>query len=171
MQEMMNIISSRKEELGITLYPPAYPYLIEVFEIRMGVKLPEEVRALYLYCNGFESEEDQFRIIPLEEIMERRKEFVKGQFYFAEYMLYCDMWDIQVDANDPDSYGIYNSSYNILLTNSLVTFLEHFVKGGVFEVGGLIDWQEKLEKTTTRVIIYKSRVAKLAALLLKKLKF
>jgi len=67
--DIIQIIDENKVQLGITLYEPACDYNIENFEEELHIKLPDDIKTFYRFCNGFESEEDMFRIIPLEEIL------------------------------------------------------------------------------------------------------
>jgi len=42
------------------------------------------MKALYRFCNGFESAEDIFRIIPLKEIVEELSRYGPNSFAFAD---------------------------------------------------------------------------------------
>jgi len=138
-QDIIETIRKNKTQLGITLYEPAHDYDIENFEQELNIKLPDDIKAFYRFCNGFESEEDMFRIIPLEEILYNKSKYITNEFYIAEYMVYCDMWTVSV--NDTDN------SYNIsILTNSFTEFLDRFIQGGVFEENGLYAWRDKINK-------------------------
>jgi hypothetical protein len=145
-------IKADKHELGITLYEPATLIEISDFEKTMGAKLPEDFVKLYCFSNGFESEEDMFRIIPLVEIIDNINQpdtytVELGDFHFAEYLIYSDMWTINVNTNDINNYNIYNKAENVIkLTNSLPEFLEIFLNGGVFN--GLYKWRENTKGLT-----------------------
>ncbi|GAB2865380.1 SMI1/KNR4 family protein [Hymenobacter ruber] len=139
----------------ITLYPGAEQSLIDDFEKRMGFNLPADLKVFYQFCNGFESAEDLFRIVPTDEILERvdydRAHYgtQSNQLYFAEYLIYCDSWKIEIDSHHPNSYRIYagpniSGEPGIMLTNSLAEFLSKFLEGGVFNDGGLYKWQEEI---------------------------
>jgi hypothetical protein len=148
--DIINIIQLKKNSLGITLYNGATSGDLSYFEKKIGVKLPDDVRAFYSFCNGFESEEDMFRIIPLNEIMENcnssRDTFLSGKsdFHFAEYLIYCDMWTLSIDLENNNDYFIYNTAQTeVTLTKSLPEFLSEFLNGGVFD--GLYKWREKLD--------------------------
>jgi hypothetical protein len=137
----------------ITLYPGAPRELIEEFQAKTGIKLPSELTMFYQECNGFESAEDLFRIVPLDEILERidydrnHYHLKPNQFYLAEYLIYCDSWKIEVDLHHPDQYKIYEGpsitgDSGIVLTSSFVEFVSRFLTGGVFEDNGLYKWGE-----------------------------
>jgi hypothetical protein len=148
-EDIINRIKTHREKLGITLYAPASSSdLIKFQEIR-HVTLPDDIKTFYSFSNGFESNEDMFRIIPLEEIVDNMKDrdaFTEsnGDFHIAEYMIYCDMWTLHIDSNDSNHYKIYNKTVNTIeLTNSFSEFVNVFLNKGVFD--GLYSWRENLE--------------------------
>lgn len=141
-------ITQNQTALGITLYPCADSEDIKIFETDNGIILPDDFKSLYKLCNGFESEEDMFRIIPLNEISNEimlSKNTIRKRLPFAEYMIYSDTWEFSIDKHSENKYLICNvSDKTIELTDSLIEFLSVFLKGGVFETGGLYDWHNKL---------------------------
>ena len=147
--DIIKRIKTEQKALGITLFAPASPAEIQNFENIMGVKLPEDLVKFYSFSNGFESEEDLFRIIPLDEIIDNLKDedtytVWPNDFHIAEYMIYCDMWTINTNAANSEDYKIYNKAKNVItLTNSFPEFLDTFLNDGVF--GGLYNWREKIE--------------------------
>ncbi|OQP52900.1 SMI1/KNR4 family protein [Niastella populi] len=151
-KDIINRIKTDKAKLGITLNAPASFSDIVKFEEILHITLPDDIKTFYSFSNGFESDEDMFRIIPLEEIVDNMKERdtyteSNGDFHIAEYMIYCDMWTLHVDSNDSNQYNIYNKTVNtIVLTNSFSEFLTVFMNYGVFE--GLYTWRENLENKT-----------------------
>jgi len=142
-------IKADKEELGITLYAPASLTEISDFENVMRVKLPDDLVKFYRFSNGFESEEDMFRIIPLDEIIDNIDQpdtyaVELSDFHFAEYLIYSDMWTININPVDRNDYHIYNKVENLItLTNSFAEFLNAFLTGGVFD--GLHTWRKILK--------------------------
>lgn len=148
--DIIGKIRADKTKLGITLYAPASLSEIANFEKIRGVTLPDEITAFYNFSNGFESAEDMFRIIPLEEIisnMKDRDSYTEepGDFHIAEYMIYCDMWTLHINLDDRNQYKIYNKTEStITLTNSFSDFLNVFLNGGVYD--GLHSWRETIEK-------------------------
>ncbi|MET4106119.1 SMI1/KNR4 family protein [Hymenobacter sp. UYP22] len=138
--EVLSTLKANLNQTDITLYPGASEQLIQQFEQEMNLVLPTDFKVFYSFCNGFESEEDMFRMIPLEEILERKQEFEPRQFYIAEYLIYCDMWEVELTTN-PSIYRIHSG---VTLTDSLVVFLNRFLQGGVFEATGLYNWREEV---------------------------
>ena len=137
----------------ITLYPEATQQLIDEFQLQTGILLPDELKYFYRECNGFQSAEDLFRIIPLDEALETRSldiaeyQLQSNQFYLAEYLIYCDMWTIEIDSNYPNTYKILggtDGSVPTVLTCSFAEFLTRFLKGGVFDDGGLYKLREEI---------------------------
>jgi hypothetical protein len=130
----------------ITLFPAATLRELTEFEDRLNCPLPDDIRTLYLFCNGFESAEDIFRLVPLGEITDRLAEYTPNSFVFAEYMTYSDMWTIEINPSGPNDYRISNRGDRYrLLTNSLAEFLDRFLAGGVFEKGGLLSWHNEVD--------------------------
>ncbi len=145
--ELMAWVRANAVAQGITLYEQASDAEICVFEQTLNVKLPDNLIEFYRFCNGFESEEDWFRIIPLGEILER-DDFEIGEscvFDFAEYMTYCDSWQMKIAGS---TYTIYDQFYRVVLTDSICEFLKRFLKGGVFDSGGLYDWRDEVRANT-----------------------
>lgn len=134
--DIISRIRRDKAEFGITLYDGASPIDIAEFEKVKHVKLPNDFKELYRFCNGFESAEDMFRIIPLQEIIENRDtKYLVGQndFHFAEYMIYCDMWTVSINSQDSQNYTIYREAGGMsVLTNSLTDFLNMFLNTSVY---------------------------------------
>lgn len=150
--DIIGRIKAEKEDLGITLYAPASPTEILDFENSMGIKLPDDLVKFYRFSNGFESEEDMFRIIPLEEIIDNIAQpdtyaVEQNDFHFAEFLIYSDMWTININPVNRNDYHIYNKVENVItLTNSFPEFLEAFLTGGVFD--GLYNWRENIKRLT-----------------------
>jgi hypothetical protein len=134
----------------ITLYPGATEKLLKYFEEAMKVILPPDIKEFYSFSNGFESDEDLFRMIPLEEIMEdwRCKADGDGQFYFSEYLIYSDLWGIDLNVNQKACYYIFYSvseQQKLPMTDSLANFLDCFLKSGVYGKDGLYDWVNSIQ--------------------------
>lgn len=104
--------------------------------------MPDDFKEFYTFCNGFESYSDMFNFISLQAIIENA-DYGENWFHFSEYMIYSDMWTLKKNAN---TYSIVNlGDKEIVLTSSLIDFLEHFLAGNVFEDGGLNHWQGTLK--------------------------
>jgi hypothetical protein len=144
--DILHQLSGSLSSYGITLYPPATDRGLTDFERKLKCPLPYDMTALYRFCNGFESAEDMFRIIPLEEIADRLSEYKPNCFLFAEDMIYSDMWEIEINSSNPNEYWISNQGKAFrLLTQSLAEFLGRFLAKGVFEDGGLYTWHEEVD--------------------------
>jgi SMI1 / KNR4 family (SUKH-1) len=137
-------LSTNLSSYDITLYPPASGQDLINFERKLNCPLPDDFKALYLFCNGFESAEDIFRIIPLDEISDQLSRYEPNRFSFAEYLIYCDTWEIEINPSDPTEYWISNRGKVLrLLTKSLAEFIDRFLAKGVFGNGGLYAWHDE----------------------------
>ena len=143
-----NIINYLKTNLhltDITLGEGASEELIAKVEATYSIILPEDIKEFYRFTNGFESAEDIFRIIPLEEMIENETKSKDAPLEIAEYLIYIDGWYLQIDPTDSSNYEIFTTNpEDIVLTNSFAEFLQKFLDGGVFEKGGLYDWASEL---------------------------
>jgi len=142
-------LQTKHRDYGITLYPPATLGDIAHFENKFRIVLPDDIKTFYRFCNGFESAEDLFRIIPLDETYQRDGSVTSNSFFIAEYMIYSDMWEIKINPCDRNDYSIINKPEKYrttTLTNSIAIFLNRFLQGGVFDKGGLYDWHEEIKE-------------------------
>ncbi|MBL7711530.1 MAG: SMI1/KNR4 family protein [Chitinophagaceae bacterium] len=138
MDQIIGLIKQKHKVTGIDINTPANLSDIADFERQIGFSLPTDFKAFYLTCNGFTCHKDIFSIIPLQSITQYPKDFGDNWFYFSEYMIYSDTWGLRLTATG--EYEIFNGSYpNKALTSSLSEFLQKFLKGDVFETGGLYD--------------------------------
>lgn len=129
----------------IKLYPAATQSLLDSFEDEAKSVLPMDFKTLYSFSNGFESAEDLFRIIPLDELMDswRSENRADGQFYFAEYLIYSDLWGVKLGEERKDDYSIYypeSEQRKLFMTSSLAEFLSCFLDAGIYGKNGLYDW-------------------------------
>jgi hypothetical protein len=128
---------------GIDIYPPTALADIDLFERKNGFIIPADFREFYLISNGFACAEDFFNFIPLHKISSDTSNYGIDWFYFSEYRNYHDMWGVRIISLT--QYEIFNGSYpERAITSSLKDFLTTFLTGGVFERGGLYEWQEEL---------------------------
>ncbi len=145
--EIKNIIESiikKHEGDGIEVNPPATLAEIIAFEKQVSFSLPADFIEFYSTCDGFGCNEDIFNIIPLSDKRRHQQDHGRNWFYFAEYMIFSDTWGLRFTADG--KYEIFNGSYpTIALTSSLEEFLSRFLKGNVFEPGGLYDWHSELK--------------------------
>ena len=140
MKDIIYTIFNKHTPAGVRLNAPVLPKHIANFERRTRFNLPEDFVTFYSICNGFECDEDLFNMIPLSDIIDYGTDW----FYFAEYMIYADMWAVRLIGDG--KYEIFNDGCpDIVLTRSLEGFLSSVLKGNVFEKGGLYDWLEELK--------------------------
>ncbi|WP_375437172.1 SMI1/KNR4 family protein [uncultured Hymenobacter sp.] len=144
--KLLSRLKANLKQTDISLYPVANEQLIKQFEQEMRLVLPTDFKIFYLFCNGFESAEDMFRMIPLEEILEYRNELPPKQFYLAEYSIYCGTWEVEIGIPISDHYQIFDQG--VVLTSSLAAFINRFLQGGVFEKQGLHYWQDEVRGLT-----------------------
>jgi hypothetical protein len=146
MREVIEAILQKHKKYGITLNRPASELEIQKFERKLGFPLPFDFKEFYSTCNGFECTEDIFKMASLEDALKYQQDYGENWFHFAEYMIYSDMWSLRI--KDDGGYEIFNKDdTEIVLTTSLQEFLERFLRGNVFENGGLYEWQEELKLT------------------------
>lgn len=135
--EIVNAIEAKNQKDGFKLNPPATADEICDFEAKLGFAMPDDFKEFYTFCNGFVCNSDMFNFISLQAIIENA-DYGENWFHFSEYMIYSDMWTLKKDA---DKYSIVNlGEKEVVVTNSLMKFLEHFLTGNVFEDGGLYQW-------------------------------
>ncbi len=132
--------------MGITLNPP--PTDKELIRLKEAIKqeLPKDIFHFYSYCNGIETLDYLFRIIPIDEILQYKHEINGSSFYFAEYMIYSDVWTINIKT--AEEYTITNENHKteeiVTLTNSIFDFIDRYARGGIFGTDGLYDWYEEI---------------------------
>lgn len=143
MKQMIDSVRQKHQNSGIDINSPATFSDISNFEKKVGFVLPADFKEFYLTCNGFCCNEDIFNMVRLQDIMKYRQDFGKNWFYFSEYMIYADMWGLRITSMG--QYEIFNGFYPLkTITSSLTEFLQRFIKGNVFETGGLYEWHEEL---------------------------
>ncbi|QEM12671.1 SMI1/KNR4 family protein [Mucilaginibacter rubeus] len=135
--DIINYLKNQLHETDITLYAGATDLEIYEFEISAGVKLPDDIRQFYQFTNGFMSDEDLFRIVPLNELIH------SNSLYIAEFLIYSDLWELIINPAENNYYEITctdKDQNKLVLTTSFFEFIQHFLIGGVFEKDGLYDW-------------------------------
>lgn len=143
-------LQERATQYHIQLYPPATDELISEFENKLNLQLPNDIKMFYKFCNGFELNEDMLRIIPLEEIVDdlNIKEYRPNHFFISEYLIYSDVWEIEIDDREYRRYKIFNIDQNkerIILTNTFADFVARVLRGSVFDDAGLYKWQQEIK--------------------------
>jgi hypothetical protein len=146
-KEAIEQLRTYESELGLTLHEGADEFRFILLENAYNITLPDDFKVLYRFTDGFETVEDMFNMIPLDEIIDNKNRHNGDPLYIAEYMIYSDMWQLEINQDDQNDYKIIvESNYNkLVLTHSLAEFIGRFLKGGVFGPGGLQDWQEEVE--------------------------
>ena len=143
--DLLTFINENKNRLGFTLNKKASDAEIEQFE-KNKIHLPDDLKTFYKFCNGFETNEYLFRLIPLNEIISNGFKN-KTSFDIAEYLIYSDVWTIDINQNNKNDYQIYNKADDIvILTNSFTEFLVRFINRGLFE--GLCYWREEIKSNS-----------------------
>ena len=142
-KEVINLITLKHRESGIDIYLPASISDISDFEKLTGFPLPPDFKEFYQSCNGFYCNEDLFRMISLSDLRQHQQDYGENWFYFSEYMIYSDMWGLRLSS--AGDYEIFNGSYpDKSMGSSLAEFLKRFLKGNIFEPGGLYEWHQEL---------------------------
>ncbi len=144
--EAIVLLKSYNGPFELTLHAGADEALIKDVENAYGIELPEDFKHFYRFTNGFEMDEDIFNMIPLGEMIGNSKN--DNHPSIAEYMIYSDMWRLEINPYDFNQYEIYVLDYDsekIVLTNSLAEFIARFLRGGVFEIGGLYTWKDEIK--------------------------
>jgi hypothetical protein len=146
-QSAIEQLQNYKGPTGLSLHPGADDTMLQAVENTYNITLPDDFKEFYRFADGFETDEDIFNMIPLKYIIENKHRKGGAAFYIAEYMIYSDMWQLEINPNNCNDYKIIIwANYNkLVLTNSLGEFISRFLKGGVFGTGGLYEWQDEVE--------------------------
>ena len=146
LSSILDFIRDNSNQLGIHSISGASDNEIEHFEQNKMV-LPDDFVILYKFSNGFETDQDIFRLIPLDEILNNEKDdylISDNSFHFTEYMIYSDIWTVDINPQNKNDYRIYNKADDIVfLTNSMTEFLATFINKGIYE--GLYQWRENIK--------------------------
>jgi hypothetical protein len=146
-QDAINQLQAYQGQYTLTLHPGAGEELLTAVETTYSITLPDDFKALYSFSDGFETDEDMFNMIPLAEILRDKKKDIDCPLYIAEYMIYCDIWRLEINPDNSNDYKITAGWNNnqLVLTKSLAEFVDRFLKGGVFDPGGLYAWHDEIE--------------------------
>lgn len=128
-EEMVKLIGGLKVQHGAIFNQPASKSDIELFERSMQLTLPDDLKLLYSLCSGFDIE--MFRIVPLSETLQYASELEKGQLYLAEYMIYSDIWIVEVNSGGKN-YEIKNDGKSAKKFDSIAGFLSAFLDKGLY---------------------------------------
>ena len=147
--DALELLKSYGGPFELTLHLGASETLINKVECAYGFTLPDDFRTLYRFTDGFEIDEDIFNMIPLGEMISNRE--VDKPIWIAEYMIYSEMWGLEINPEIPNQYLITiadSDKEKIALTSSLAEFIGRILKGGVFEKGGLYHWKDEIKEKT-----------------------
>jgi hypothetical protein len=152
-EQLFNRLEETVKSLGIKLNSPATAEDLKNLELAINQKLPQDLYDFYSYCNGFETNDVLFRVIPIGEILSYIHELTTS-FYFAEYMVYSDDWKIKL--HDKKHYRITNDNHKsvapLTLTTSVIEFLERYLTGGgVFGDNGLYKWFDEVQVNSKNI--------------------
>jgi hypothetical protein len=123
--DIINLLSQRDD---IVLREGAKDELIEQTEAVLNIQLPDEVKQFYRFSNGLETNEYMFNIVRLEDVIEGKIKW-DSQLYIAEYLIYSDMWELEVNPLNSNDYIITNINQmkeKFILTKSLQNFYKEF---------------------------------------------
>jgi hypothetical protein len=84
------------KKLGITFNAPCSDEDLADLELKLSYPLPPDLIEFYTFCNGFNTDDLLFRVIPVHEAVDYKSELANNIFHFAEYMIYSDQWLIQL---------------------------------------------------------------------------
>lgn len=149
LKEVFDFINRESLNLTIDLKNGATEEEIDSFESK-NFQLPDDFRKLYRFSNGFETSDWLFRLLPLQEIAENEnsKMHSSNSFHFAEYMIYSEVWSVEIkEKNKYLIYKQYIDKNKIVFTDSLVEFLCIYVSGGLFD--GLLQWELEISNKST----------------------
>ncbi|MCR5888610.1 SMI1/KNR4 family protein [Hymenobacter sp. J193] len=152
---LLQQIRDARERLDVCFHDESQHHMAKV-EAKLGRQLPEEIRAFYLQCPGFWTNDCLFRVLSMSDILTEieRPAAPNTNLHFpiADYMIFSDVWEVVLDEENPARYVIVNSNHHteesVVLTDSLYEFVNKFLEGGIFggeEGEGLYGWRERLK--------------------------
>jgi len=148
-QLLLNLLLDKQDEFEIERRNPAGEGEIAAFEAALQLTLPADIRAFYKVCNGFETADFLFQILPLKQIQDDFLTYGMGtagqRFGLAEYLIYSDTWEVVLDPASATGYYITNADHGsgapVVLTDSILAFACRYLEGtGVFGERGLYEW-------------------------------
>ena len=143
---VINLLKNYTGPFELTLKSGASEELIAEVEQTYGIVLPDDFKTFYRFTNGFEMDEDMFNMISLTDLVSEKSTY-NLPLCIAEYMIYSDTWELKINQHNSNDYQIINRDHDgdeLVLTNSLAEFIIRFLRGGVFDSGGLYDWHEEI---------------------------
>jgi hypothetical protein len=142
MNSLLRLIKNR----GILpLRPPVPEHVISEFELEAGFRLPPELRALYLMCDGIEFRKTLFRVMPFAEARQVREAFHRHTAY--DMTIHFPL----TENNDSDPFCVCCDG---LLTGYIMHFAHGF--GTLLAFRGLElffeavgPWLKRIDRTRT----------------------
>jgi hypothetical protein len=137
MNKFKQLFKNKKDavkKLGITFNDPCNDKDLTDLEQKLSYPLPPDLIEFYTFCNGFDTDDHLFRVVPISEAVDYRHELKDNTFHFAEYMIYSDQWLIQL--HEGDQYEVINDDHGIqemtVQSTSILKFLEIYLTEGLF---------------------------------------
>ena len=153
---LLQTLQSHLALVNVRMNPPIDEVVIETFEKEWQLELPADLRQFYQLSNGFGPDEkgEVFQLFSLEgsmaELQYHKNGKLGSRFVLAEYMLYCDWWEVELTPKAANAYQIVNAGHRsgtpLVLTHSIEEFLGRYLAGGVFGKHGLCEWHEEIEQ-------------------------
>ncbi|MBT2564427.1 SMI1/KNR4 family protein [Pedobacter sp. ISL-68] len=136
MQTFKQLFANKKDiikKLGITFNAPCSDEDLAGLELKLSCPLPPDLIDFYKFCNGFDTDDHLFRVIPVQEAIDYKSELKKNTFHFAEYMIYSDQWLIQLQEGG--QYEVINDNHGsqkmTVQATSILKFLEIYLTDGL----------------------------------------
>ena len=149
-EQLFKRYNKETASLGLSLNARVTRNELKSLEAHIGHPIPTEISDFYSFCNGFETLDYLFRVIPLQEALQSVQRSSDKKIDFAEYMIYSDTWTLEI-LNE-EQYVITNANHKtgkVILTNSIPEFLEKYFDGqGLFGENGLYKWYENKRNFT-----------------------
>nr|WP_276903582.1 SMI1/KNR4 family protein [Pedobacter kyonggii] len=152
MNKFKQLFESKKDEvneLDITFNAPCSDEDLADLESKLSFPLPPDLIEFYTFCNGFNTYDHLFRVIPVHEAVDYKSELANNVFHFAEYMIYSDQWLIQLQEGG--QYEVINDDHGtqemVVQTTSILKFLEIYLTEGLFSKLDNNSFWDRLNKT------------------------
>lgn len=137
MNKFKKLFKDHKREvkkLGIAFNAPCSDEDLADLESKLSFPLPPDLIEFYTFCNGFNTYDHLFRVIPVHEAVDYKSELANNTFHFAEYMIYSDQWLVQLQEGG--QYEVINDDHGtqemVVQTTSILKFLEIYLNEGLF---------------------------------------
>jgi hypothetical protein len=124
--DIIDILSQKDD---IVLREGVTDDLIFKVEAELGIQIPKDIKQFYKFSNGLETDEYMFNIIRLEDVIENKIKWEYSQLYIAEYLIYSDMWELEIDSLNSNNYIIFKMNQlkeKSFLQNRLRNFYKEF---------------------------------------------